>query len=111
MLPSWCNQTVTIMKPGIKDVRGSEVFDWENPSSVIEVEGCSVQPSTSTLSFDGRVLGVSEGLTVYAPEGTLASAGDHIIVDGETYVTEEPKKWQGVYRTSHIQLTLRRWQG
>lgn len=111
MLPSWCNQTITVVKPGIKEERGSEVFDWENPSLVMDIEGCSVQPSTCTLSFDGRVLGVSEGLTVYAPPDIPVSAGDHIIVDGNTYVTEEPKAWQGVYRTSHSQLTLKRWEG
>lgn len=112
MLPSWAKQTITIIKPGIVDKRGSEVYDWDNPISITEVNGCSVQPTTTSLSQDGRVLGIMEGWTAYIPEGTSVDAGDHILFEGETYeINGEPKIWTGPLRTSHILLNLRRWEG
>ena len=112
MIPSWARQTITIIKPGIKEVRGSEVFDWEHPVSSIEVKGCSVQPTTTSLSQDGRILGVMEGYTAYIPENTEVDAGYHIQYEGKIYeIDGEPKRWIGPLRTSHIQLNLRRWEG
>ena len=112
MLPSWCSQTITIVKPGTTTSRGSTVYDWEHPVSSIDITGCSVQPASTGLSQDGRVLGVYDGWTVYIPEGTDVKAGDHIEFEGETYaINGEPRKWTGPSRTSHIQLNLVRWEG
>lgn len=112
MLPSWARQEIIIIRPNVIDKRGSEVFDWDNPISETLVTGCSVQPTTTSLSQDGRVLGIMEGWTAYIPEGTDVKAGDHIVFDGETYeINGEPKKWTGPLVTSHILLNLRRWEG
>ena len=76
------------------------------------IKGCSVQPASTGLSQDGRVLGINEGWTAYIPEGTDVKAGDHIIFDGETYVINgEPKVWTGAFTRSNIQLNLIRWEG
>ena len=84
MLPSFCNQTVTRIRPGTKELRGSIVPDWD-PAKVdrLVINGCSVQPATTTLSEDGRVLGITEQWTAYLPEGTDVKAGDHIEFDGD----------------------------
>ena len=82
---SFCNQSIKIIRPGTKTVRGSEIPDWDEASEPVTVNGCSIQPAATTLSEDGRVLGLSDGLTVYVPSGTDVKAGDHIEVDGETY--------------------------
>ena len=112
MLPSWCSQTITIVKPGTTTSRGSTVYDWERPVSSTDIAGCSVQPASTGLSQDGRVLGIYDGWTVYIPEGTDVKAGDHIEFEGETYaINGEPRKWTGPSRTSHIQLNLVRWEG
>ena len=112
MLPSWCSQTITIVKPGTTTSRGSTVYDWEHPVSSTDIAGCSVQPASTGLSQDGRVLGIYDGWTVYIPEGTDVKAGDHIEFEGETYaINGEPRKWTGPSRTSHIQLNLVRWEG
>lgn len=112
MLPSFCNQTVDIVRPKKTiDSRGSEIPDWTSTTKTT-VTGCSVQPASTSLSQDGRVLGILDGWTAYLPEGTDVKAGDRIDFDGESYVINgEPRKWTGPLRTSHIQLNLVRWEG
>lgn len=112
MLPSFCSQSITIIRPGTKEVRGSIVPDWEHTAQPVIVGGCSVQPASSSLSLDGRVLGISDAWTAYLPEGTDVKAGDHILFDGNTYeISGEPRVWTGAFTRSHIQLNLTRWEG
>ena len=110
---SFCNQSIKIIRPGTKTVRGSVVPDWEHTADPVTVTGCSVQPAATTLSEDGRVLGLSDGLTVYVPSGTDVKAGDHIEVDGETYeINGVPRNWTSpTGRVSNIQLNLKRYSG
>lgn len=113
MLPSFCTQEVTRIRPGTKESRGSTIPDWsEDKVTTLTIKGCSVQPASTSLSQDGRVLGISEGWTAYLPEGSDVQAGDRILFDGDTYVINgEPKKWTGAYTRSNIQLNLIRWEG
>lgn len=113
MLPSFCSQEIVRIRPGTKESRGSTVPDWsEAKVTKLTIKGCSVQPATTSLSQDGRVLGINEGLTAYLPEGSDVLAGDRIIFDGETYtINGEPKKWTGAFTRSNIQLNLVRWEG
>ena len=110
---SFCNQSIKIIRPGTKTVRGSEIPDWDEASEPVTVNNCSVQPAATTLSEDGRVLGLSDGLTVYVPSGTDVKAGDHIEVDGETYeINGVPRDWASpTGRVSNIQLNLKRYSG
>ena len=113
MLPSFCNQQIIRVRPGKKTERGSDIPDW-SPDKVekIIISGCSVQPATTSLSEDGRVLGINEQWTAYLPEGSDVQAGDHILFDGDTYeINGEPKPWTGPFTRSHIQLNLIRWRG
>lgn len=111
MLPSFCNQEITRVRPGTKNLRGSTVPDWSNVNKLV-IKGCSVQPAAATLSQDGRVLGISEGLTAYLPEGSDVKAGDRILFEGGTYtINGEPKAWTGAFTRSNIQLNLIRWEG
>lgn len=113
MLPSFANQSITRIRPGTKSSRGSTVPDWSaDKVNKKTIGGCSVQPASTSLSQDGRVLGISDGWTAYLPEDADVKAGDHIEFDGETYeINGEPRKWTGPMRTSHIQLNLNRWEG
>ena len=112
MLPSWAKQTVTIIRPGTKIQRGSEVPDWDNATS-FDVGGCSVQPASTSLSQDGRVLGIFDGETCYMPPGTDVREGDRIVHDGNTYtVNGTPRRWQSATGlASHVQVNLQRWGG
>ena len=112
MVPSWCRQTVIRLRPQTKQSRGSAIPDWSNPDR-LEIKGCSVQPVSTGLSQDGRVLGLFEGYTVYMPPGADIKAGDRIEYDGNVYtINGEPKVWTSpTGRVSHIQLNIERWTG
>lgn len=113
MLPNFCTQRITRIRPGTKDLRGSTVYDW-SPDKVSEltIEGCSVQPAATSLSQDGRVLGISEGLTAYLPAGSDVKAGDRIRFEGVVYtINGDPKEWTAPLALSNMQLNLIRWEG
>lgn len=114
MLPSFCRQEITRIRPGTKTSRGSTIPDWdESVISTQKIAGCSVQPASTSLSQDGRVLGIMDGLTAYVPNGADVKAGDHIVVDSLTYEIEgEPRVWVSpTGAKDHILLNLRRYSG
>jgi len=113
MLPSFAKQSIVIVRAGTKTIRGSTVPDWSsNAVKKTTVNGCSVQPASTSLSLDGRVLGLSDGWTAYVPEGTDVKAGDHVEFNGNTYeINGEPRIWTGAFTRSNIQLNLIRWEG
>ena len=113
MLPSFAKQTIVIVRPATTTSRGSTIFDW-SPDKVTKktVNGCSVQPASTSLSQDGRVLGISDAWTAYVPEGTDVKAGDRIEFDGQTFtINGEQRVWTGAFTRSNIQLNLIRWEG
>ena len=112
MLPSWAKVTVTRVRQSIKLVRGSEIPDWSNPF-LLDIEGCSMQPSSTMLSQDGRVQGVTDGYTCYLPPGSDVKAGDRIRFAGEDYtIIGKPRIWESpTGLVSSVQLELERWRG
>lgn len=111
MLPSFCNQTVTRIRPTTKTVRGSVVPDWENANSK-EINGVSMQPASTSLSTDGRVLGISDRYTLFAPPIADIKAGDRIVFDAKTYEIDGDVRIQpSVLSLDHIEITLRRYNG
>lgn len=112
MLPSWFRQTVTRIRPGEKTSRGSVIPDWDNAAS-LAISGCSVQPSTTTLSQDGRVLGIEESFTLYMPPNADVIKGDRVEYNGEVYtVIGVPKPWiSPTGNLNNKQVTLERWSG
>lgn len=112
MLPSFCSQSITRLRAGIKNSRGSDIPDWEHATSST-ISPVSVQPSSSSISMDGRVLGVSDSWTVYCNPGVDVLAGDHIEFDGETYlVNEAPRKWTSPSGlVSSLQFTMVKYSG
>ena len=115
MLPSFTimnGQNVTRIRPGVKTLRGSTVPDWEHASELV-ITNCSVQPAGTSLSQDGRVLGVSDGYTVYMPPNADVLAGDRIVYDGDTYeIDGRPRRWKSATgRLDHIMISIVRWRG
>lgn len=112
MLPSWFRQTVTRVRPGAKEERGSTIPDWNNVSKLV-IPGCSVQPSSTSLSQDGRVLGIESSFTLYMPPTADVAEGDRIEYDGDTYtVIGVPKPWiSPTGNLSNKQVMLERWDG
>ena len=111
MLPTFYRQEVTIVRPGTKLSRGSEVFDWDNVSTK-KVTKCHVQPAGTSITLDGRVEGITDGLTAYLPMVDVR-AGDRIIFEEGTYLIKgEPRRWTSASgRMDHIILNLERYYG
>ena len=112
MLPSWANDEVTRIRPGTKESRGSTIPDWSQPN-VLKISGCSVQPAQTTLSQDGRVLGLTEGYTVFFPPGSDVKAGDKLTWNGQNFqIIGEPRQWNSpTGRVSSLQAAIERWAG
>lgn len=112
MLPSFFRQTITRIRPGIKQVRGSNVPDWEHVSTLV-ITGCSVQPASTSLSQDGRILGITDTFTAYLPAGADVMAGDRIQVGSDIYtINGAPRVWPSATGDlDNIQLALERWSG
>ena len=118
MLSFW-RDTITRIRPGTKTERGSTVPDWEHATTK-DVSGCSVQPASTSLSEDGRVMALADGLTAYVPKDMqpvsrqiLFTAGDRIEYNGKTYtINGDPRQWPSATGgLDHIQLNLMRWSG
>ena len=112
MIPSFWKQSIIRLRPGTKIARGSQIPDWDSPDR-LTITGCSVQPAGTSLTQDGRIAGIMDGLTVYAPPGADVKAGDRIDYCGNVYtingdVLSWPSATGGI---DHIQLNLERWQG
>lgn len=105
-------QTIKRIRPGLKVERGSEIRDWDTAEEV-EIVGCSMQPAGNTLSQDGRVLGVFDGYTCYAPYNADIQAGDRIEFDGQIYeINGEPNRWRSATGSlDNMLLNLVRWSG
>lgn len=111
MLPSFCRDTVVRIRPGTKELRGSAVPDWDNVTTA-EVSGCSMQPASTSLSTDGRVLGLLDEYTLYAPANSDIEAGDRIEFDGKVYeINGDVRNQPAALRLEHIEIRLRRYKG
>lgn len=112
MLPSYFNETVTRIRPAIRSERGSNIPDYENGVKDI-IAGCHVQPSSTELNQDGRVLGIEETMTLYAPPGSDIRAGDMIKIGCDKYtIMGETKQWKSpTGNLSNVQMKLARWSG
>lgn len=111
-LPTFFRQSITRIRPGVKTLRGSDVPDWSN-ATTLEISDCSVQPAGTSLSMDGRVLALTDGLTAYVPANADIQAGDRIGYGGDTYtINGAPRVWPSASGgLDHIQLSLERWSG
>ncbi|MBQ1292883.1 MAG: hypothetical protein IIY21_02510 [Clostridiales bacterium] len=112
MLPSFCRDTVTRIRPGEKDSRGSTIPDWDNVTTVA-IPGCSMQPASTTLSQDGRVLGITDTYTLFAPPDADIEAGDHIEFRNKVFEIDGDVRVQpsATGRLDHLNITLKRYQG
>ena len=110
MLPSFCNDVVTVDRAPLVEVRGTFEPDWEHPVSV-EVAGCSFQPVQGSTAWTDPRQAVTVRATLYMPPNADVKAGDRITYQGNQYAIDgAPLPWKSpTGRVSHIQCTLIDW--
>jgi hypothetical protein len=71
-----------------------------------------MQPSTTSLSQDGRVLGLLDEYTLFTPPDADIEAGDRIQFNGQVYEIDGDVRVQpAAMRLEHIEIRLRRYSG
>lgn len=71
-----------------------------------------MQPATTSLSEDGRVLGIQDTYTLFAPSGADIETGDRIVFNGKTYTIDGDVRVQPTAMSlDHIEITLKRYTG
>ena len=111
MLPSFCKDTVTRIRPATTESRGSVIPDWTNATEK-DIEGCSMQPASTSLTQDGRVLGLLDEYTLFTPPDADIQAGDRIKYNGQVYQIDGDVRIQSAaLRLDHIEIRLRRFSG
>lgn len=112
MLPSFCRDTVTVLRPTLTEKRGTQVLDWTNPTSTV-VNGCELQTRTTSRDMDGRALQVTNGAMLYVNPDVSIQAGDRIRHGSTVYeITGEPMAKVGATgRLSHYAIPLSEWKG
>lgn len=112
MVATFANDTITVIRPSEREVRGTILPDWEHATEH-SVEKCSFQPAGSSLSLDGRVLGLTDGATCYCPYDADIEAGDRIRFEGKVYtINGVPRRWRSpTGLRNHVMLSLEEWSG
>lgn len=110
MLPSWADDTVTIVEPVWVGERGKRVATY--PGRGVEVSGCSVQPGGSTTDRDGRINTVFDYVALL-PAGTPVTRLAKIQFEGDDFKIEgRPNRWKSpTGAVSHVELRLIAWDG
>lgn len=112
MLPSWCRQSVTVLRAPVVTRGMRSERDWANAQSH-ELSGCSVQPASTSSDFAAVDAVATADATLYAPPLSDIQEGDRVVFAGDTYVVDGiPYEWESpTGRVSHLQARLRRWEG
>jgi hypothetical protein len=112
MALSFFRDTVDVIRPAVKSVRGSDVPDWDGAAEH-SIAGCQVTAAATQQERDGRVVNVAESYTLRAPVDADVRPGDRIRwrgkvyeVDGEVFHSESP-----MGRASTTRCALRRLKG
>lgn len=111
MLPSWCTDAVTIVRPDAKAQRGTIVPDWANAQTHV-VGGCRITDVSTHEDRDGRTA-TRVIAYLWAPYGSDIRAGDAVEFDGTRYLVEgEPRqKRSPTGLVTHLRCDLAVWRG
>lgn len=112
-LPSFCRTSITVVRPGRKTVRGTEVPDWD-AATRHTVGGCSVQPvDTSGNAVSDRVAQATDMQTVLMPPNADLKRGDRVEYDGELWSVDGcVMSWPSpTGRVAHKVATIRLYEG
>jgi hypothetical protein len=112
MLPSWCKDSVTVLRAPRRGAGTRGERDWDGAVAHV-LDGCSLQPSGTSSAF-GTVDAVSTAdAMLYAPPDADIAEGDRVVFGGATYVVDGiPYAWASpTGRVSSKQARLLKWAG
>ena len=113
MLPSWCDDTVTVLRAPTVTRNGRSVRDWANATSH-ELARCTLQPSTTETGFDGAQRNAAgSSATLICPHGSDVREGDRVSFGGRTWeVDGVPLGTRSpTGHVSNVRVMLREWRG
>lgn len=111
MLPSFCNDSIKVVRAPLVSSRGSVERDWSRATETT-LNGCSVQPTATSANLEGREQ-TAIAFDCYAPQDSDIQASDRIEFNGESYAIDGvPFEWKSpTGAVSHMLIKLKRWQG
>ena len=111
MLPTFCTETITVLRAPTKEERGSSVRSWADAASHT-VAGCSIQASSATGTIEERE-GASETWAILAPPNADIRKGDRVECSaGKLAIVGEPYQVRGATgMLSHTVASAGRWDG
>lgn|GEM_PF-1182862 len=83
-LPQWARDSVTVTRPARKQSRGATVDDWAN-ATTHTIDGCSVQPTSTTSDTSDASGAQTVDATLFAPSGADVAVGDKVTFRGHDY--------------------------
>ena len=83
-LPQWARDSVTVTRPARSQSRGATVDDWGNSSKHV-IDGCSVQPTSTTSDTSDASGGQVVDATLFAPSGADVAVGDMVTFRGHDF--------------------------
>lgn len=107
-------ETVTLLRrvETGTDRYGNPTFDWPLPGE--ELRNCGVAPRATDEPEEIARTPVYQGLTVFAPVGTVVGPHDRLIVRGEVFeVVGEPGDWRSPFSgwRPGVVINVDRWEG
>lgn len=113
MLPSWCQDAVTVLRAPVVVRNGREHRDWTQ-AEPHDLTGCSLQPSSTETGFDGARRDASASAArLLCPPGSDIREHDRVVaasrtweVDGVPLGVSSPTG-----RASNLSVMLREWRG
>ena len=111
MLPTFCRETITVLRAPTIEERGSSVRDWASAESHT-VAGCSVQVSSSIGTIEERE-GAAETVSILAPPCADIRKGDRVECSaGKLAIVGEPYQVRSATGSlSHTVAAAGRWDG
>ena len=110
-LPTFCRDSITVVRPGIKKSRGTVIKDWDTATEHV-IKNVSVQATSSNTTYDTRE-GVVIRATAYLPPNSDIAAGDLVKWHGYTFAIDgDPLPvYSPTGALNHVKATLIDWRG
>lgn len=112
MLPSWCDDTVTVKRAPLVTTGMRTERDWSR-AVPHTVSGCSLQPAGTSTAFGTVDAVAGADAILYAPPASDIQEGDRVEFGGAAYAVDGiPYAWKSpTGRVSHVQARLSKWEG